>query len=192
MKAELDNIEIYKDKQFEDSKLQEYAIKYINLLNQQKEAVEYMLVDYDKYDKLWGDAYEQRAQLITTIDKEYGIPVSAEYEDTMKEMNTKANVVTEKKALEDAINKALKEGKFEKSDNYGSYDCTLIVENTTDADLKHVGIVVNFIDKDDVVVDSMSDYVEVWKAGTKTKLTYYVQSDFDKWEAELDYYEIDD
>lgn len=49
---ELNNIKDYKDKKFEDSKLQELAIKYINILQDQKDALDYVTVNYEKYEDL--------------------------------------------------------------------------------------------------------------------------------------------
>ena len=49
IQAELDYVEKYQNEKFEDSNLQEIAVKYVNLLKQHKDACQYMTVDYNKY-----------------------------------------------------------------------------------------------------------------------------------------------
>lgn len=51
--AELGEVEKYKDLKFEDSKLQEAAISYINLLKTQQEGVEEMRVDFEEGLEKW-------------------------------------------------------------------------------------------------------------------------------------------
>lgn len=51
--AELDQIEQYRTGLFMDSKLQERAIAYINLLHDQLESLVYINSDYSKYSELW-------------------------------------------------------------------------------------------------------------------------------------------
>lgn len=43
IQAELDCVEKYTDEKFNDSKLQEYAVKYVNLLKQHKDVCKYIL-----------------------------------------------------------------------------------------------------------------------------------------------------
>ena len=50
------------------------------MIKQQKEALKYLQVNYDKYEKLWYEAYDERTKLIVDFVDNYGIePYSAEY-----------------------------------------------------------------------------------------------------------------
>lgn len=81
--AEYDKVSPYLDKKFKDSTLQQKAINYINMIKQQKEALKYLQVNYDKYDKLWGEAYDERSKLIVDFIDNYGLTVSDKYKSTL-------------------------------------------------------------------------------------------------------------
>ena len=54
--AELDLLEPYRTGQFQNAKLQEQAIAYINLLQDQLDALDYFNVDINKFLDLWEEA----------------------------------------------------------------------------------------------------------------------------------------
>ena len=75
--AELDCIGKYKDEKFEDSKLQEEAISYINLLNDHIEICDYIPVDYyGKYLEEFQPIYDGRSKIIQDMADNYGLTVS--------------------------------------------------------------------------------------------------------------------
>lgn len=188
--AELNVIGGYTEKNFEDSKLQEYAIQYINLLKQQKESMDYFDADFEKSYDMWTEALNKRSQMMVKIDKEYDLPISSKYEDTWKDMTMTAKLADQKSAVESELKKMVDKGEFKKKENYGSYDCTLAITNTTDVEFSQLEMQINFLDKDGAVVESTSDFVSNWKPEMKMKFDFYVDKNFDKYTAEVGYYEI--
>ena len=158
--AELDIIGKYKDEKFEDSKLQELAIKYINLLNQHKEACDYITVDYEKYDEEFQPIYNERSNVIKTMVEDYGMKVEEKHQGTLDDFLTNSKLVSEQKAKEEEIDKMLSNIQFketERSDEWGTYQA--VVENTTDIDFKTFNVNINLLDKDGVIVETAYDNV---------------------------------
>lgn len=70
--AELNLLSGYKDEKFEDSKLQEKVIKYINCLNDSLSTLDYAKSDYDKYITDWSFIYDERSKLIASFYNDFG------------------------------------------------------------------------------------------------------------------------
>ena len=185
--AEIEAIESFSNKKFKDSKLQEKALKYINMIKQQKEALDYLGVDSEKYEKLWGEAYDERTKLIVEFYQNYGLIVSDKYEDTIKQMTTNAQIVEKNEETEKQVQDIMANIKFEKnkekSDGYSSYYAA-IVENTTDVTFEYFGIDINLFDKEDVILESTQDSVENWKPGTKARFEFFTSEKFNKYAVE--------
>lgn len=188
--AELNEVQEYTNATFEDTKLQELAIEYINLLKQQKEALDYLTTDYDKYYDLWQEAYEQRTKVITEINNRYELPIDSEYADVLKEMATEAKGVEDQEQLEKDIEKMLADAKLKKQESYGNYECTLTVTNITGEEFSDFETQINFLDKDGAVVESTSDWVNNWNPDTTVKFNFFLNSDFDKYEVEAGIYNL--
>lgn len=189
VETELDKIENYKDKKFKDSKLQELAIKYINQLKEQKKALKYLTTDYNKYEKLWGQAYNERSKLIVEINKKYKLDVSKEHKKTLQEMKVNSEkVISEeemKKTLEDTFTKA----KMKKvSDDYGWCEYRTIVKNTTKTKFKDFSVNVKLFNKDGVVVETLSDSTQNWEPNSKVQFTFSTDKKFNKYKFEYSYY----
>ncbi|MFR6257418.1 MAG: FxLYD domain-containing protein [Anaerovoracaceae bacterium] len=187
--AELIKISKYKDAEFEDKKLQELAINYISMLEQQNEALTYITSDILKFDKLWSEAYNERSKIIVEINDKYDLPIDSKHEKDLSVLIDNEKGVKSAEKLEKQLNEMLNAGDFSKVENYGSYDCTLTVENTIDRDFSYFEVNINFLDADSVIIESTVDSVENWNSGTKNKFNFYVDSDFDKYEVSVGYYE---
>ena len=101
--AELNVLEKYQSMVFEDSKLQEYAISYINCLKQQKEAISYITADYETYDEKWSEAYNNRTKLIMTFVNDYGLKVDEAHQAALDELVANAKVVNEDEKIKTTI-----------------------------------------------------------------------------------------
>ena len=95
--AEYEKVTPYLDKKFKDSTLQQKAINYINMIKQQKEALKYMQVKFDKYEKLWYEAYDERTKLIVDFVDNYGLTVSDKYKSTLDDFKTNAQEVEDRR-----------------------------------------------------------------------------------------------
>ena len=180
--AEYDKVSPYLDKKFKDSTLQQKAINYINMIKQQKEALKYMQVNYDKYSELWGEAYDERSKLIVDFMENYGLTVSDKYKSFLDDFKTNAQEIEEKETRDKQVNTILNNMNFKKDKN-SSYDWknyNAIVENTSDIDFDSFVADVNLLDKDGVIVESTTVYVNSWKKGMKMKFTFSTDKNFDK------------
>lgn len=186
VQLELDEIGVYKDEKFKDTKLQEHAISYINALNKQKEALEYYDADYVKYDEMWEEAYLDRCGLIVDINKEYGIPVGSKYEDTMKDMAKTGKKANERSAIEESIEKQLESNEATREGD----DIVIVLENTSETTIRDAEFKIKYYDADGVNTESDVSYIEDWEPGDKTKLTFWAfDVSYDSYEITLGYIE---
>lgn len=183
---ELDIIGSYSDGTFKDTKLQEYAISYINALNKQNEALEYYDADYFKYCDMFEAAYIERCQLIVNINKEYGIPVSSKYQDTLDDMSTTGNKADEKDNITKAIEKQIKNADITMEDD----NLVMVIENTTDKTLVDVDFQIKYYDADGVKIETDDYYIEDWAPGEKTKVSFWTYDiGYETYEIVIDYIE---
>lgn len=178
--AELDILEKYQTEKFEDSKLQEKAIQYINLLKQQKEACDYITVDYEKYDELWYDAFNKRTQMIVEFVNDYKLKVSDKYEDTLKDLTLNAQQVNEENEKEGKVQALIGSIEFAlaEDDGYGWKTYNAVVENTTDMNFSYFGLDINLLDQDDVILETTYANVSNWNSGQKVKFEFTTDKEF--------------
>ena len=185
--AELDEISGFTSEPFEDSKLQEKAIQYINLLKDQLAALDYAKVDYAKYNELWSTAYNARPQASVDIADNYALNCSEENQETLKDMRLNASMVTEKEEKQKKIEELTASFDFQ-DEGDGHY--VAVVENTTGFDIKDYGASVILYDADGVNVDSQYVSVKDWANGQKAKLDFYVYGvEFATYKVNIDWWE---
>lgn len=190
--AELDRLADYPDKKFEDSKLKERAISYINCLNDQLEALDYASVDYEEYDTRWSKAYDKRTKLIARFVSDYGLTVDEKYQDTLDELLTNAKLVKEDDKQKRAVKKLIKKISFElESDDYGYKTYVDVVKNKTGYDFKTLSLSVNLLDKDGVIVETTYATVNNFKNGKKARIEFGTNKDFNSTEVTADYWEFE-
>lgn len=188
--AELDTIEKYTNEKFENTALQENAIKYINLLKQQKESCDYITVDYDKYSEKADEIYNERSKIIKDMVENYGVTVDEKYQDTLNEFLTNSQLVEEDESLKEAVGLML--GKIEittTDDGTGYYTCEGYVENTTGYDFDNISIKFNLYDDEGVLVDNQPCYLENFTNGTKARLEFYTDQDFSTFETSAEWWD---
>lgn len=186
--TELSEIENYKDAKFKDGKLQEKAIKYINLLNDQKAALDYIKVDYNKFLKLWGSAYDQRTQLIIDFVNNYGLTTSEKHSEILKELILNGQEVTKAEDSKNAVKAMIDAIKFEKVDDSSSWKkYQTVVENTSGSDFSYFDLSINLLDKDGVIVDSAHANVANWGNGQKAKFEFSSDKEFTSTSIAADY-----
>lgn len=186
--AELSKVKKYKDEKFKDSKLQELAIQYINQLKEQKKALEYLTTDYDKYDKLWGKAYDERSKLIVEINKKYKLDVSDKNKKTLQEMKVNSEKVISEEELQKTLEEMFGKAKLKKvSDDYGWCEYKMILNNATKTKFKDFSVNVKLLDKDDVVVETLYDSTQNWEPNSKVQFTFSTDKKFSKYKFEYSY-----
>lgn len=191
--AELDCIGKYKDEKFEDSKLQEEAISYINLLNDHIEICDYIPVDYyGKYLEEFQPIYDGRSKIIQDMADNYGLTVSDKFQSYLDEFKTNSKLVQEKDTQEQAIDSMLSNITFEEvPDEYAGDWKTYqgVVENTTGSDFSTFAVNINLLNADGVIVETAYDQVSNFTNGAKAQFEFSTDKEFTSTEVTVQYYE---
>ena len=188
---ELDTIEKYTEEKFEDKKLQEIAIKYINLLKEHKELCSLMTVDYIKYDESYAPIYNERSKVIETMVKDYGMTVDEKHQDSLEDFLTNSKMVAEKEKVEEEIRKMVSDVQFKVIEDMGGGYKTYqaVVENTTSVDFKSFQVSINLLNADGVIVETTYDQVSAFKQGAKVQFEFSTDKDFTSTEVITDWWE---
>lgn len=169
---ELKEIEEYKDKKFEDDKLKELAITYINELKETQKSAEEDDVDG------WKLHQNKRLSLLISINNLKEIPVKNK--DRLKEMLSDGHKVEKENTKQEAIKNLLSSVKFEvnqEKSNQFSTEYYAIVENTTEYNIDYVDLLITLKDSDDVNYRTTYASQSNWKKGTKVRFEF---TDFDQ------------
>lgn len=189
---ELEEIEEFKDLKFEDDKLKEYAISYINELKNGIEVLDSFGAD-SFYEK-WDEHYGKRTSLILEMDEAYDIAVSEKHSDILGELKATGKEVSDELESEEEIEKFIENIEFEldeeQSDEYFKY-YNAIVENTTEYNFRDFSINLKLIDSDGVTVGTEYAFTNNWNKGDKAKLEFMTEEEFDKIEIVKDYIETE-
>lgn len=187
--GELEYVSQYADKKFEDLKLQERAIAYINLLNMQKDALTYYSADYSRFSKMWEQAYNDRTQAIKVFIDEYDIKFNSKYDEIVSSIASNAKAADESDLLEEKVSEMVSMVNFKKvktSYSYSYYE--YIIENITDKTFSSFSLDINLLDADGVIVDTEYVYVNNFSPKQKAKLEFSTDVKFEKYEITADYY----
>ncbi len=184
--AELEYIEDYSEKSFEDSHLQELSNTYINLLNSHKDICSYITVDYSKYSDEYSSIYNERSKIIKELVNDYELTVDETYQSTLDDFITNADLVEADEAKQEEIDELISSITFEleSEDYYKTY--TAVVENTTNIDFDYFMITINLIDEDGIIVASEYANVDAFHPGSKAKFEFMTDEDFETTEIKED------
>lgn len=169
---ELKEIEEYKDKKFEDDKLKELAITYINELKETQKSAEEG--DEDK----WTLHQYKRFSLLTSINNIKEIP--AKNQKVLKDTLSDGHKVEKENTKQEAINNLISSVKFEvdqEKSNQFSTEYYAIVENTTEYNIDYVDLLITLKDSNDVNFRTTYASQSNWKKGTKVRFEF---TDFDQ------------
>lgn len=192
IQAEIDNAESLKSRQFENSQMQEDVIAYLNSLDDQLEVLNsYSMNDVDYYTE-WNKVYDERCQLLKTFVDDYGLTVDQKYQSTLDQMLANGVAAEKKAGQQEAIEALISGASWEKTEEYGYFTYTAVVENTSDYDFSNVSLVVSLYDADDVKTESYAS-ANSWKKGDKVKFEVYGnQVDAQRVEALVEYFEANE
>lgn len=191
IQKELDYTEKYTDEKFKDSKLQEYAVKYINLLKQHKDICQYIPVDYyGKYLDEFNPIYDERSKIIEDLVENYNLTVDKKHQDTLDEFKTNSQLVKDQDAMEESVKNMLADIQFtEVSNEDGWKTYQGVVENTTGKDISTLNVDINLKNADGVIVETTYDDVSNFTKGAKAQFEFYTDKDFATTEVTASYYE---
>lgn len=190
---ELAVLEKYTSGEFEDTKLQERAIAYINELKNGLEVTE--TYGSDSFYQNWDKHYSKRTKMLVELEDNYTIPISEKYEKTLKQLKAHGAEVAQKEKIEEELLALLQNAGFadDGSNEGSSYrNYTAVVENSTGLDITSLGANVNLLDGEGVVVDTSYLNANNWKSGQKYKFEFTTDKEFQSIEVDLSYYETED
>ena len=189
--AELNVIEKYTEEKFEDKKLQEIAVKYINLLKEHKELCPEITVDYDKYYEDFSPIYDERSKVIETMVKDYGMTVDEKHQDTLDDFLTNSKMVAKEEQIEEAIQKMVSNIQFQMvEDNGGGYKTyQAVVENTAGVDFQSFQVSINLLNAEGVIVETTWDQVSAFKQGAKVQFEFSTDKEFASTQIVVDWWE---
>lgn len=189
--TELSAINQYKNAEFQDSKLQEKALSYINALNDSLQALNYISSDPEKYITLWEGAYDNRSTLIKDFVENYGLTVDNKYQSTLNELISNAQAVSEKEKQKKLIDKLVSSMKFELAeDDYGYRTYTATVQNNTGINFSTFDININLLDNDGTIVETNYDSISQFNNGSTAKFKFSTDVNFSSTQVSTNYYEI--
>lgn len=192
VQAEIDAGSSLKGRQFENTKMQEDVLAYLNSLDAQMDVLtNYSSSSIEYYEK-WTEAYNNRTAIIKKLADEYGLAVDGKYKADFDKIITDGTNAVENKSKEDAIEGLISGATWEAiDDGYGSITYTAVIENTTDYDFKNVLLIVGMYDADGVRTESYAN-ANSWKAGDKVKFeAYSTEGLVERVEATIDFFEAD-
>jgi len=188
IQTELDAVSEYSSATFEDSVLQEKAIKYINVLKDCLDNVEYF-VSTEEYDK-WEEIYDQRTILIKDFVDNYGLTVSEKYQPNLEELVANGKTAGAQAAQKEAIEGLVKKLEFEQVENdYGWSKYEAVLDNTTDYDIVHLQLDISLLDAEGVIVKTEYASVDNVAKGQKAKVEFSTDAEFDRIEPIINWLE---
>ncbi|MBP3894729.1 MAG: hypothetical protein J6D34_11920 [Atopobiaceae bacterium] len=172
--AELDILGGYANEPFEDSQLQKKANRYIDLLNDQLEALSYVQKDYAQYLDMWAVALSERTKLIVDFSDNYGLTVSSKYEEIMANMKANASIIAEQEEQQAKVDALFDGTVFEKaSDDPSGARYVAVVENNAGFNIQNFGAHVDLLDAGGAVVDTQYFSAAYWDDGEKAEFEIY-------------------
>ncbi|WP_350454434.1 FxLYD domain-containing protein [Slackia heliotrinireducens] len=191
--AEFDIVKTLRDRQFEDPKMQEDVLSYINMVEDSLDVLDNYSYESVEFDEQWLEVYNDRTMQIKYFVDTYGLTVNERYQAELNELLTNGTVALNESEREEAVNGLFEGVEFEKvSDGYGYYEYTAVVENTTEYNFENFGIVLSLYDSEDVKVQETFAYVNSWEKGEKVTFEAFTDVDAERVSVSVDYYSVVD
>ena len=190
--AELKELTQYESATFEDTKLQEKALQYINILKDSKEHAAWNYSNNYKDVEKWEDLYNQRTVLIKYFVENYNLTVDDKYQDIMKEFLSNGESVENESAVETALEKEANNIKFKlvEDDGYGWKTYRGKFKNKTGQELKDLSLAINLLDKEGTVVATEYSNLNNLENDQKAVVEFSTDKKFKNVKVVPDYYEL--
>lgn len=189
VEVELNVEKSLKDRQFEDGKLQEKVIAYINTLEDSLKVLDSMSVDDFEFYEAWGEVFDERTSLLKDFVDDYGLTVPERCQDSFSELIANGKAAKSRKEQTDAIEGLIKAVEWEiEDDGYGSYTYSAVVENTSAFDFEDVSITLALYDADGVRAEETYVSTKSWKKGEKVRFETMSDVNAARVEAAVDYF----
>lgn len=129
--AEYNVISPFKDRQYQDSKLQEVAISYINSVSDQISVLDTYSYGSTEFYEKWEEVYNKRTTIIKELADNYSLALDENHQSVLDDLVKDGGVAAQKSAADEAINSLISNATFEQTDEgYGNYTYSAVIENT--------------------------------------------------------------
>ncbi len=170
IQKEIDADSSLKDRQFEDSKLHELVLSYLNSLDKQVEVLNNYSSSSADFYTAWQKVYDERSTLLKKMVDDYGLTVDQSCQEDLDKIVANGNNASKKAGIESSLNSIASGATFDVANSgYGWYEYTTVLENTTGYNFKHVSFVVALYDESGVKAEELYAYTDGWKKGEKVK-----------------------
>lgn len=183
---EISALSQYKTGLFENTKLQELAISYLNALEDSKKALSNTdaLMVIDQFE----EAQKVRRALIVTFVNDYGLTVGEKYQSDLDDIISNAKQVAKEEETKQAIESVLLNLTFEEVENsYGYKTYRAVLENTSGSDLEYVNYSIDLLDASGVVIEQTFASLSNVTQGKKYNVDFSTNADFEKYELTVEY-----
>lgn len=191
---EIDMLTPFRTRQFEDPKLQEKILAYLNLLEESRELSGDLGVNDDTFYDDWNSLYNERAIMLKDFVDNYGLNVDEDHRSALDDLLRRGQAVENVDAEKEAVEGLIASLHFEKtSDEDGwFFTYTAVGENVTELDLENVSIVLALYDEAGVKVDESYASTSSWLRGEKVKFEAMSDVDAAEVKVSLDFYSVVD
>lgn len=164
--AEEEKLGLFEDYTFENKNIEEYAKLYFDSLALQKDGYQYYGLDDTKYKEIFGGGLAGRYKAVYLINNEIPISVSNSNRDNLESFFQNGKKIFDEDSKLAAVEKMLQDGITAEFD--GS-EYQMIFDNQTGYDFDSINFNINYYDKDGVITNNSTCYLNDWKNGTKLK-----------------------
>ena len=191
VQTELDIVSPLRDRQFEDSELQERVLAYINILNDSLDVVANYPVSDANFLLKWAEVYDERTALINGFVTDYGLALDAEHQSVLDEMSANGAAAIQQDAVDEAVGSMVESLVFEKqSDGYGYFTYVSTAQNTSGYSLENVSIVLSLYDAEGVKVKEAYVNTTSWAVNETVRFEGFGDVDAVQIKPTLQYYTV--
>lgn len=194
IEIEIEGLAPFKSRQFEDSKLQEKLLAYLNLLEESKELTGDLGVNDDTFYDDWDALYNERSVMLKGFVDNYGLTVDDEHQAALDNLLRRGQAMEKSGAEKEAVERLAGSLSFDKtSDEDGwFFTYTAVGENTTELDLENISLVLALYDDDGVKVEEIYSSTSSWLRGEKVRFEAMSEVDAAEVKVSLESYSIAD
>ncbi|MGC4018461.1 MAG: FxLYD domain-containing protein [Muricomes sp.] len=177
--VEIERLDSFYDKSFNDEVLGDYARQYIDLLNKAMDSLKLYTVDYSSFYNEWNSIYRQRTMLIKKIVEKYEVTMDEKHQKILDSMLKDASGAEEQENMKQEIKDMT--SKFmliPMTDEWGNTTYKVTMENTTEYTFEYFYVDINALDSDGNIIGTGNvSQVTNWAPGQKAEVGAWVDVD---------------
>lgn len=185
---EINELSTYKSGLFEDSKLQENAIAYLNALEECKAPLSNFGTDPYGVIEEYNKAYDTRIKLLATFISDYGLTVAEKHQASLDDLLSRAQEVIRNEEKTAEVEALLSSLTFEEVENsYGWRTYRALLDNATAYDIDYVNYTIDLLDESGVVIEQTFANANAITSGKKINIEFSTDKTFSKYELTFSY-----